>query len=321
MAQSVLTPAEQKAHPGWLAWAALGVVYVVWGSTYLAIRFTVESMPPFLAAGTRFLIGGTILALIVMVVAGRSALRMTRAQFGTAVLIGLLLPGWGNGLVGFAELHVASGLAALLVACVPLYVVLMRAAFGDRPPPVTLAGVGVGMVGLGLLLFGGPVEGAHGSAWWGPWVVLIAAFGWSLGSVLSTRLPVPANPFALSAVEMIAGGAGQLVVGASIGEKVDFGTITTQSWWAWGYLVVVGSLFAFSSYVYVLGKLPVSTVATYAYVNPVIAVLLGVLLAGEVFGWAQLGGGLVVLLAVVLVVRAEQGKKRTKELEVEPCAR
>ncbi|HET9139908.1 EamA family transporter [Actinophytocola sp.] len=298
-----------RTTPSWLAWAALGVVYVVWGSTYLAIRFTVESMPPLLSGGLRFVIAGLVLVLAVLVLAGRGALRMTRAQLGSAVLIGLLLPAWGNGMVVIAEQHLASGLAALLVASVPLYVVVLRRVLGERPPLVTAIGVAIGGVGLAVLLLGGPAEGAHGSAGWAPWLVLLAALGWSIGSVASTRLPVPANPFALSAVEMVAGGTAMVVVGLVSGERMNLAQVTAGSWLAWSYLILFGSLLAFSSYVFVLGKLPVSTVATYAYVNPVIAVLLGFLLAGEQFGFVQLAGGLVVLVAVIVVVRAEQRPK------------
>ncbi|MEU4741067.1 EamA family transporter [Actinosynnema sp. NPDC023658] len=286
-----------------MRWAALGVVYVVWGSTYLAIRFTIESMPPLLSGGMRFLAAGAVLALLV---AWRGGLRMTRRQFGSAVLLGVLLPAWGNGLVVLAEQSVASGLAALLVASVPLYVVVMRRIAGERPHRVTYAGVAIGLVGLAALL----LDDVGESSWWGPWVVLLAAFGWALGSFLSNRLDTPANPFALSAVEMLAGGAVLTLVGLVAGERVSLGAITTSSWLAWGYLVVFGSLLAFSSYVYVLGELPVSTVATYAYVNPAIAVVLGVWLADERFGLFQLLGGLLVVVAVVLVVRAER-KRRT----------
>lgn len=280
-------------------WAALGVVYVVWGSTYVAIKFTIESMPPLLSAGLRFLLAGGVLALLV---AWRGGLRMTRRQFGSGVLLGLLLPAWGNGLVVLAEQSVASGLAALLVASVPLYVVLMRRFAGERPPAVTYAGVLVGLAGLAVLL----LDDVGESSWWGPWVVLLAAFGWALGSFLSGRLAVPANPFALSAVEMLAGGAALSAAGLLAGERVSVAEVTASSWAAWGYLVVFGSLMAFSSYVYVLGQLPVSTVATYAYVNPVIAVVLGVWLAGERVGVLQVVGGALVVLAVVLVVRAER---------------
>jgi drug/metabolite transporter (DMT)-like permease len=309
---AVRSPAS-GVHPGWPAWAALGVVYVVWGSTYLAIRFSVETMPPLLSAGARFLVSGALLSLAVLVFAGPGAFRMTWPQFGTAALVGLLLPAWGNGLVVVAERHVASGLAALLVACVPLFVAVLRRLTGQRPPPVTLVGVAVGLIGLAVLLLGGPVAGAHGSAWWGPWLVLLAAVGWSCGTVAGARLPVPANPVTFSAVGMFIGGAVLSLGGVVRGEELVLTEVSTASWLGWGYCVLFGSL-AFSAYVYALGRLPVSTVATYAYVNPVIAVLLGVTLADERFGLAQLGGGLIVLCAVVLVIRAEHRAKQLATL-------
>lgn len=304
MTGTTTTPPAAGVRPVWFAWACLAVVYVVWGSTYLAIRFSVETMPALLSAGARFLVSGGLLCLTVLVFAGRRAFRMTRPQFGTAALVGLLLPGWGNGLVVLAERDVASGLAALLVASIPLYVVVLRRLIGQRPPPVTLVGVAVGFVGLVVLMLGGPVAGAHGSAWFGPWLVLLAALGWACGSVAGSRLPVPPNPVTFSAVGMVVGGVALLAAAGVRGESVDLAAVSTASWLGWAYCVVFGSL-AFSAYVYALGRLPVSTVATYAYVNPVIAVLLGVLFADERFGLAQLAGGLIVLCAVVLVVRAE----------------
>ena len=312
-----VTAAPTRA-PAWLAWAALSVVYVVWGSTYLAIRLSVETMPPLLSAGARFLASGTLLCLAVLAIAGPGAFRMTWPQFGTAALVGVLLPAWGNGLVVVAERQVASGLAALLVACVPLFVVLIRRLTGQRPPLVTVAGVAIGLAGLAVLLLGGPVAGAHGTAWWGPWLVVLAALGWAAGTVAGSRLPTPANPVTFSAVGMIVGGT-VLTAGAAVhGERVTFAEISTASWFGWVYLVLFGAL-AFSSYVYALGRLPVSTVATYAYVNPVIAVLLGVLLADERFGWAQFAGGLVVLCAVVLVVRGERRAKEETASVTEGC--
>jgi drug/metabolite transporter (DMT)-like permease len=300
----VTTTAPPVRATGWLAWAALGVVYVVWGSTYLAIRVSVETMPPLLSAGARFLVSGALLCLAVLLFAGPAAFRMTRAQFGTAALVGVLLPAWGNGLVVVAERQVASGLAALLVACVPLYVVVLRRLTGQRPSRRTVAGVAIGLAGLVVLLLGGPVAGAHGTAWWGPWLVLLAALGWAAGSVAGSRLPTPSNPVTFSAVGMLVGGALLTAAGAVSGERVAPAEVSTASWLGWGYCVLFGSL-AFSAYVYALGRLPVSTVATYAYVNPVIAVVLGVVLAGERFGLVQVAGGLVVLCAVVLVVRGE----------------
>jgi drug/metabolite transporter (DMT)-like permease len=300
-----------------IAWVALGVVYVLWGSTYLGIRLILADVPPLFASGARFLVGGSLLGLVVLAVAGRKAFRMTWQQLGTTALSGLLLPAWGNGLVTIGQQKVASGLAALLIAAVPLYIVVLRALTGDRPRPATLVGVGVGVTGLAILVLTGPSGasgGVQGSAWWGPWLVLLAGLGWATGTFATTRLPVPANPFALAAVQMFVGGAILMSVSQAAGERFDVGSVSVVAWWAWAYMAVVVSLAAFGAYAFALASLPVSTVATYAYVNPVIAVLLGVVVANERFSAPQLLGGAVVLLAVVLVIAAERPRKRRGEL-------
>ena len=310
-------PAQPTTH-GMLPWVALGVVYVLWGSTYLSIRYVITTIPPLLAGGMRFLVGGTLLGLIVLVVAGRRAFRMTWPQFGTTALSGLLLPAWGNGLVTVAQQHVASGLAALLIASVPLYIVVFRAVTGDRPRRATVGGVAVGAIGLALLVLVGPSGGSAGvvgSAWWGPPLVLLAGFGWAAGTFATTRLAVPPNPFALAATQMLVGGVILLTVSLAMGDRLDVASVAPVSWWALGYMAVVVSLGAFSAYAYALSTLPVSTVATYAYVNPVIAVLLGVAIAGERFTVLQVLGGGIVLLAVVIVIAAERPtRNRRREL-------
>jgi drug/metabolite transporter (DMT)-like permease len=306
--QRVVVPSPSR-----LPWIALGVVYVLWGSTYLANRFILASVPPLLAGALRFLVGGALLAVVVLVVAGRAAFRMTRAQLATTALSGLLLPAWGNGLVVVGQQAVSSGLAALLIAAVPLWIVLLRALTGDRPRAATVFGVAVGVIGLGVLVLAGPASGGVlGSAWWGPWIVLVASLGWATGTFATTRLPVPPNPFALAAVQMLTGGAILLVVAVAAGERLDVRAITTASWVAWAYMAVIVSLGAFSAYAYALASLPISTVATYAYVNPAIAVTLGVLVAGERFTAAQLVGGAIVLVAVVLVVAAERPSRKRR---------
>jgi drug/metabolite transporter (DMT)-like permease len=310
------------ARPPALAWAALGVVYMLWGSTYLANRFIITDVPPLFASGARFLVGGSLLGLLVLALAGRRAFRMTAAQFGTTALSGLLLPAWGNGLVTVAQQHVASGLAALLIASVPLWIVVLRTITGDRPRPATLAGVGVGVVGLAVLLLAGSPAGSGGvvgTAWWGPWLVLLAAVGWASGTFATTRMPAPANPFALAAVQMLVGGVILMTGSIVVGDRPDLTVVTPSAWWAWAYMAIVVSLAAFSAYAFALATLPVSTVATYAYVNPVIAVLLGVLVAGERFSGTQLAGGAVVLLAVVVVIAAERPRKRRRELATSPA--
>jgi drug/metabolite transporter (DMT)-like permease len=304
-----------------LPWIALGVVYVLWGSTYLANRFVLPSVPPLLIGGYRFLAGGALLAVILLCVAGRAALRMTRAQFATTALSGLLLPAWGNGMVVFAQQGVSSGLAALLIAAVPLWIVLLRAVTGDRPRIATVAGVAVGVAGLAVLVLAGPASGGvQGTTWWGPWLVLLASLGWATGTFATTRLPVPPNPLALAAVQMLTGGVILLVAGTALGERLDVTAVTTSAWVAWTYLSLVVTLGAFSAYAYALASLPVSTVATYAYVNPVIAVALGVFVVGERFTALQLAGAAVVLLAVVLVVSAERpARKRRGAVATSPA--
>jgi len=304
-----------------LPWIALGVVYVLWGSTYLANRFVLPSVPPLLIGGYRFLAGGALLAVILLCVAGRAALRMTRAQFATTALSGLLLPAWGNGMVVFAQQGVSSGLAALLIAAVPLWIVLLRAVTGDRPRIATVAGVAVGVAGLAVLVLAGPASGGvQGTTWWGPWLVLLASLGWATGTFATTRLPVPPNPLALAAVQMLTGGVILLVAGTALGERLDVTAVTTSAWVAWTYLSLVVTLGAFSAYAYALASLPVSTVATYAYVNPVIAVALGVFVVGERFTALQLAGAAVVLLAVVLVVSAERpARKRRRAVATSPA--
>lgn len=292
-----------------LPWLALGVVYVLWGSTYLANRFIIVSAPPLLASGFRFVTGGLLLGLLVLVFAGPRVFALTRAQLGTAALSGLLLPAWGNGLVILAQSQVASGLTALLIASVPLYIAVLRGLTGDRPRRATVLGVLVGAAGLALLVLvgaSGGSGGVSGAAWWGPPLVLLAGAGWAAGTFATTRLAVPGNPFALATLQQIIGGTILLITGTAFGERLHPAEIAPVSWWAWLYMTLFVSLGAFSAYAYALATLPVSTVATYAYVNPVIAVLLGVLVAGERFSSLQLVGGAIVLVAVVVVIAAER---------------
>lgn len=287
-------------------WIALTLVYVLWGSTYLAIRVVVQTMPPFLSAGARFITAGLLLAGLVVWRFGPSALRVTRAQLGSAVLVGLLLVLGGNGLVVLGETWVPSGLAALLIAAVPVWLVVLRAATGDRPPVRTVAGVLLGLAGLAVLTspaFGGEVRPA------GVLLVLTASVLWALGSFSSSKLALPANPFAGSAYQMLAGGTGGVLTGLARGEQhaLSPSEFSTASWLALGYLVVFGSLVAFTSYVWLLGSAPLSLVATYAYVNPVVAVALGSLILDEPLTWPIVTGGAIVVAGVGLIVSTERG--------------
>ncbi len=287
------------------AWAALGIVYVVWGSTYLAIRIAVETMPPFLSAAARFITAGLLLAALVAWRQGPAALRVTRHQLASAALVGLMLLLGGNGLVVLAEQSVPSGLAALLVAAVPLWVVLLRRATGQRTSGTTIAGVLVGLLGLVVLTVPG-LSGQVKLA--GVLTVIGATVMWSGGSFLASRLPMPGSALAASAYEMIAGGLGCLALAALRGEPqaLDLSAISTRSWLALAYLVVFGSLIAFTAYAWLLQSAPLPLVSTYAYVNPVVAVFLGWLILDEPLTWPILVGGAIVVGGVCLVVRTER---------------
>lgn len=291
---------------------ALGIVYVVWGSTYLAIRYAVEDFPPLLSGALRFVTAALLLLAYLVLRRGRSALRATRTQVVTAALSGILLLAGGNGLVTIAEQRVDSGLVALLIACTPLWIVVLRTLLRDRPAPATAIGVLIGLGGVALIFLPGGASGSGGTDVPYAALCVLAALSWSAGSLLVTLRPVPADPLMLTTVEMAAGGAVLAVASAARGELSGFafGAVTGSSWLALAYLIVFGSLVAFTAYVWLLGNAPVSLVATYAYVNPAVAVLLGALFADERLTGSALAGGLVVLAAVALVVTAESRRRR-----------
>lgn len=292
----------------WRIWTALWLVYVLWGSTYLAIRYTVETLPPMLSAGARFGVAGLLLAGWLAVRRGSAGFRATPRQVLHAAVVGLLLLGGGNGLVTIAEARgLPSGLTALLVAVIPLWVVVLRASSGDRPSARTLLGVGIGFVGVAVLLL--PGARPEGVALLPAAMVVLGSFLWSLGSFGATRFALPPDPLMTTVVQMAAGGLGLLLVGAVTGESLRLGEVSAVSWVAWGYLVVFGSIVAFTAYSWLLGVAPVSQVSTYAYVNPVVAVLLGAVVAGEVVGLPTLLGGGITVLAVAVVV-SEEGQRR-----------
>ncbi|MFF8279492.1 EamA family transporter [Streptomyces lateritius] len=298
-------PAPTPRRISGAVWAALGIVYVVWGSTYLGIRIVVETMPPFLSAGLRFVVAGLLLTALIAWRQGLSALRVTRVQLGSAALVGLLLLLGGNGLIVLAETSVPSGLAALLVAVVPAWVVLLKAVFGQRPTGGGVAGVLLGLAGLAVLTLPGLSGDVRIS---GVLLVVVATLLWSVGSFSSSRIPMPPNPFAASAYEMVAGGLGCAAIGLIRGEQygLDPTAISARSWIALASLVVFGSLIAFTAYAWLLQTAPLSLVATYAYVNPVVAVLLGALVLGEALTWPIALGGAIVVAGVWLIVSTER---------------
>jgi drug/metabolite transporter (DMT)-like permease len=291
--------------PAWKVWTALGTVYIVWGSTYLFIRLMVRTIPPLLGAGVRFVIAGALVCAFVALRRGFGALRFTRRQLAAAALIGVLMPAGGNGIVTLAEKQVPSGMAALLIASVPLWVAIYRLIDGQRLVGGTVAGLVLGFSGVALLLLpGGRPSGAHLA---GILLVILAAASWAGGAFLSPRVPLPDDPFANTGVEMLIGGVVLCVAGLAAGEAPDFvvSNFSAESIGGLLYLIFVGSIPAYYAFVWVLDHAPVSKVATYAYVNPVIAVFLGWAVLDEDVTATVLIGAAVIVASVAMIVRNE----------------
>ena len=298
-----------------LSWLALGVVYLVWGSTYLAIRVGVGHLPPLLFAGTRYVIAGALLYPI--------ALRATANSRGSArdrtkpgarawlagAVIGILLLFAGNGGVTFGETTLPSGFAAVLVATVPLWMIVFAwPVQHQRVTFRTALALAVGLGGVIILVGDGTASGRISAVI----VVLGAAAAWGFGSVLSHRLAVPSHAMLAAAIEMLAGGVVLLAVGAGSGEfsRIQWSSVPATSWIALAYLIGPGSILAFTAYGYALSHLPVTTVSTYAYVNPVVAVLAGIVFLGEQFSWREGLGAALVLASVVITLHRSHRASR-----------
>ncbi len=293
-----------------VAWVCLLIVWVVWGSTYLAIKVGVETMPPLLMAAARNLVAG--LAMFPLALRSRRAGARaagtagrpwpTRAEWLGCAIVGILLL-VANGVVGVGEKTVPSGLAALLVATVPLWLLGLDAALNHaRLGLAPLAGLALGLAGVALL---SGLGGTGGTSIVGVLIILGAAAMWALGTIMAGRVTLPSSPALASGMQLLCGGAALLVLAAGTGEFSSFrlAQVSARSWLALAYLIVVGSIVAFSAYGIAVRTLPTATVATYAYVNPVIAVLLGTLILNERLTPAMIGGGVLIVGAVVLVVR------------------
>ena len=299
-----------------LVLAAFAAVYVLWGSTYLAIRFAVETVPPFLLAGVRFTIAGAILSAFAL---ARGAARPTRENWKAAIITGTLLFPLGNGVVVWAETRIDSSMAALLVATEPFWVVLLlwlRA--GVRPRPFVIAGIIAGFAGLFMLVGHSSMPGARADMVSAA-ALVGASISWATGSLYARNAPHARSPLLSAGMQMIAGGLALLVLGVLTGEptRLHFAAVSTRSLVAFGYLVIFGSLVGFSAYSWLVTVAVPARVATYAYVNPVIAVVLGWALAGEAITVRIAVAAAVIVGAVALIVadqsRASRGVSTTGE--------
>ena len=287
-------------------WAALLVVYVLWGSTYFGIKIAVETLPPLLAGGSRFLVAGALLAVI-LALRGTS-LRISRRELGGTAIVGALLLTLGVGLVHVAETRIDSSVAAIIVGTVPLQIIVMRTIGRENPARGTQLSALTGLIGLGLVV--APGLGA-GSTALGLAVMLMASISWSIGSFVSKRLELPRDPFVAAVYEMGAGGLfltlGALALGE--GNQLDGAAFSRDSALAWIYLVIFGSLIGFSAYAWLLKIAPISLVVTHQYVNPLVAIALGMAFLDERPSPFALLGALVVLGAVYVAIRAEFPRK------------
>jgi drug/metabolite transporter (DMT)-like permease len=287
-------------------WIALLTVWVVWGSTYFGIKVAVETMPPLLAGGSRFLVAGSILALVIAL--RGTSLRITRRELLGTSIAGLLLLTLGVGLVHVAETRIDSSIAAMIAGTVPLQIILMRLASGQDVARATRLSTLAGLLGLGLVVAPGL---GSGSTALGLAIMLSATISWSIGSFLSGRLGMPRDPFVATAYEMLAGGFFLTLGALAFGEWRDLGasTFAASSVAAWIYLVIVGSLVGFTAYAWLLRVAPISLVVTHQYVNPLVAIALGVVLLAERPGPLALLGSLLIIGAVYAAIRAETPRK------------
>jgi drug/metabolite transporter (DMT)-like permease len=289
-----------------LIWLALGAVYVIWGSTYLAIREAVLTLPPLLMASVRFLVAGALLYAWAIRRGDRVADRPGWPQWRAACVVGVLLLLVGNGGVVLAERSVPTGVTALVIATTPLWMAMIdRIFFGQRLAPQAIAGLVLGFGGLGLLV-GGTGGGKLDAV--GMVILLAAAIGWSIGSMYSRTARLPSRPLVTTSMEMLAGGVALAIAGAIHGEFSDIHPerFTTASLFGLAYLIVFGSWVAFSAYVWLLRSAPTSLVSTYAYVNPVVAVFLGWAILSEAITPRTVLAGVVIVAAVALMLSARK---------------
>jgi drug/metabolite transporter (DMT)-like permease len=287
--------------------AAFAAIYIIWGSTYLAILFAIETLPPFLMAAVRFLMAGSLLF-------AWSALRAprwpTRAEWKAAFIVGGLLLLGGNGAVVWAEQHVASGIVALLIAVTPAWMVLLHWLWqgSKRPGRRTVAGLVLGFGGIALLVGPSAMAGAGSLHLGGVMVVMLGSLSWATGSIYSRRAPLPPGALYGTGMQMLAGGVLLLVAGTVTGEfaRLDLAAVSTRSVAALLYLTVFGAIIGYSAYVWLLQHVAPGRVATYAYVNPIVAVLLGWALAGEALTPRMAVAAAVIVAGVAMITLDQQ---------------
>lgn len=293
---------------------AFAAIYIIWGSTYLGIRFAIETLPPFFMAGIRFLIAGVLMFTVLRL---RGVPIPTRLEWRSGLIIGGLLLLGGNGGVTWAEQFVPSGIAALIVALVPVWIVLVDwvRPNGTRPTGITIAGLLLGIVGMVLLVGPNNLTSGNNINLIGALALAAASLLWSIGSVYSRYATLPDHPLMVTAIEMLCGGSLLTLTAALTGEfsSLDLASVSLRSWLALAYLIVFGAIVAYSAYVWLLKVTTPALASTYAYVNPIVAVFLGWLFANEQITLQTIVAAGIIIAAVVVVItnRNKSGPKLT----------
>ena len=293
----------------------LAIMYVAWGTTYIGIAFTIETMPPLLSMSFRFVAASLLLGAFIGLRSGWSSLRLNRKELFSAVFLGVLMLGTGLGTMALAEKVVPIGVASLIVAAMPIWTALFRTLDNDRPKTSSLIGIIAGLVGIGIIMLPGSTlarpdsDGQNVTLWM--FIILFGNLCWSLGSFIAPRMETPSNPLVLSTYEM-AGAAGALFIAGMIHKEslADFMDASARSWGGWVYLVTVGSLIGYTVYTWLLENAPITLVSTYSYVNPIVAVALGIVIFNETLTTNILVGGFIVVVSVAIVVAVESAKKQ-----------
>ena len=323
-----MTPTPSRRPSTLAVAAALLTVYIVWGSTYFAIAVMIQTLPPLLAAGIRFGIAGALVLGFLWLRErlsspdGEPAERATWKQWRAAAIVGTLLLLGGNGGVVLSELFIPSGIAAVIVATTPIWLVVFDSALTRRrPSALAIGGIGAGLVGVAILLV--PVDGLDAIDPLGVLLVLFAELSWAAGSIYARRAPLPRSGLLGTGMEMLAGGAALVIAGSLIGEigRTDPSRFSVESLAAVAYLIVFGSILAFTAYTWLLAHVPVSTVGTYAYVNPIVAVALGAVFLSEPITPRTVLASVIIIGAVVAMVSGRPREAHAADVpEPEPAA-
>ncbi len=287
---------------------SLGIIYFVWASTYVGIAFMVEEIPPHTGSGFRFVTAGLLISTLLLLTKGPKHLFVNKKQIRNAMFIGFILIGLATPLIAVASQYIGSGLIALLVAMTPVFVAILRFIFGDKPNWKTLIGISIGIAGVAIL-----VKPTPGQVWY-TLIPIASTVIWAIGSFWAQKIELPKSALTTAAWQTLFGGLCAIGVGAIRGENtlLFFQARELETWIAFFYISIMGAI-AYSAYAFLLDNAPISLVATYAFVNPVVAVFLGAVLRNELITFTILSGGFVVVLGIALVVLGE-----TKKVEINP---